>query len=353
MVDDLDLLAFKFSLQNALEHEGQAQPGAVMGRIMAADPDRRGDIKKVKNAVAKAVAKANVMAVDDQRAELEAIAPELLEKKREVVEKVLPDLKDAENDVVMRLAPNPSGPLHIGHTRMAILNDEYVKRYRGKLIVRMEDTNPPTIMPDAYDMILEDLDWLGVEYHEVINQSERFDVYYDHAKKLLENGSAYICQCPVDDWRAKKEAGEPCPHRDQTPEVHMDLWERMLAGEFEPGEISLMVKTDLRHPNPAVRDFVGLRLVDEPHPLTGDDFRVYPLYNYSVAIDDHLMGMTHVLRGKDHLNNTLRQEHVYDHMGWPKPQFLHYGPDGTTSAWARSRPWPGGAFSRTQYDSTG
>lgn len=253
--------------------------------------------------------------------------PEFYSTLGEKQEKIheLPELEGAENGVVMRLAPNPSGPLHIGHTRMAILNDEYVKRYGGKLIVRMEDTNPPTILPDAYDMILKDLDWLGVEYHEVINQSSRFPIYYEHAKKLLEDGHAYMCGCEADDWRAAKEQGNACPHRDTEPSANLELWERMLAGDFKTGEMSMIVKTDLNHPNPAVRDFVALRLVEEPHPLTGDEFRVYPLYNYSVAIDDHLMGMTHVLRGKDHLNNTLRQEYVYEHLGWKKPLFHHYG----------------------------
>jgi glutamyl-tRNA synthetase len=99
----------------------------------------------------------------------------------------------------------------------------------------------------------------------------------------------------------------------------------MLGGKYEEQKASYIVKTDLNHPNPAVRDFVGFRIVKTPHPKTGDKYLVYPLYNFSVAIDDHLMGMTHVLRGKDHLNNTYRQEYVFDHFGWEKPTYVHYG----------------------------
>jgi glutamyl-tRNA synthetase len=325
MAEDLETLARKYALQNALEYDGKANPGAVIGKVMAADHALRSKSTEVGEVVNAVVTEINSLSIESQRAELEKLAPELLVKKKQEKIHELPDLEGVENGVIMRFAPGPSGPLHIGHTRAAILNDEYVKRYGGKYISRLEDTNPPTVLPEAYDLIPKDLDWLGVEYHEVVNQSSRFKIYYDYAEKLLRGGFAYICTCPPDDWRALKEDKKPCPHRNLGPDANLDRWEKMLIGEYKPGEISLVVKTDLEHPNPAVRDFVALRLVDEPHPMTGNDYRVYPLYNYSVAIDDHLMGMTHVLRGKDHLNNTLRQEYIYEHMGWKKPVFIHYG----------------------------
>ncbi len=324
-IEKLKTEARKYGLANAVQHGGKANPGPIIGMIVGKNPELKSRAKEVGQIVGKVLADINSLSLDEQVKALEELAPELLvkEKREKIME--LDALEDAGNGVVMRLAPNPSGPLHIGHTRMAILNDEYVKRYGGKLIVRLEDTNPDTIMEDAYDMILEDLDYLGVEYHEVVNQSDRFDIYYEHARILLEKGAAYMCQCDVDEWRGLKEQKLACPHRNSDPEDNLGLFERMLGGEFQPGDISLVVKTDISHPNPAVRDFVALRLLDDYHPLIGNDFIVYPLYNYSVAIDDHLMGMTHVLRGKDHLNNTIRQEYVYDHMGWNKPRFYHYG----------------------------
>jgi glutamyl-tRNA synthetase len=142
---------------------------------------------------------------------------------------------------------------------------------------------------------------------------------------LLKKGYAYICTCPAETFRELKANSQPCPDRDKPIDVHLEHWRGMLDREYKPGEASLIVKTDLDHPNPAVRDFVAFRLVEQPHPVTQDKYYVYPTYNFSVAIDDHLMSMTHILRGKDHLNNTYRQKYIYKYLNWLEPEFLHYG----------------------------
>jgi glutamyl-tRNA synthetase len=320
----LEELARKYALQNALLHDGKADSGAVIGKVIASDPALKSQVKDIIPTIRSICEEVNGLSMKEQRKLLEDLAPELLEKK-EAKKTELADLPDVTDKVVVRFAPGPSGPLHIGHTRAAVLNDEYVNRYGGKYIIRLEDTNPKKIDPDAYDSIIEDLKWLGISDFEVAIQSDRFDIYYEHAKKLLEMGKAYICTCDVEDWRSAKLKNKACPHRELDAPSQLEQWEKMLAGGFEAGEASYVVKTDINHPNPAVRDFVGLRIVKDPHPRTGDRYLVYPLYNFSVAIDDHLMGMTHVLRGKDHLNNTYRQEYVFDHFNWKKPTYVHYG----------------------------
>jgi glutamyl-tRNA synthetase len=102
----------------------------------------------------------------------------------------------------------------------------------------------------------------------------------------------------------------------------------MLAGKYGEGEAVVRVKTDLGHPNPAVRDWPALRIIDSekyPHPRVGSRYRVWPLYNWSTGIDDHLMGITHIIRGKEHLTNQARQEYMYRHFGWKYPETIHYG----------------------------
>ncbi|MEM3059565.1 MAG: glutamate--tRNA ligase [Methanomassiliicoccales archaeon] len=318
----------KYALQNAVFFNGKADVKAVIGKVLAEQPELKKNAKEIAAIVTTEIQKINELSLEEQRRELESIDPTLLEKKvRGEREHLLPDLPGAkEGKVVMRFAPGPSGPLHIGHTRVAILNDEYVKRYNGTFINRIEDTNPEKIDPEAYDMIREDLDWLGVRVHQTVIQSSRMELYYDIARQLIDMGKAYVCTCPVESWRKLKENGKPCPHRELPKEIQHEEFDRMLSGFYPEEKAILVVKTDLDHPNPAIRDFVGLRIVDSvPHPLTGTRYRVYPMMNFSVAIDDHFLGMTHVFRGKDHLNNTQRQEYIFRYFGWKLPWYHHYG----------------------------
>ena len=324
--DRTEALIRKYALQNAVFFKGTANPKAVVGKVLGENPEYRSRSGELTPLIESIVSDVNKMSLEDQTKALGEIDPSLLTKEKKERVYLLPELKNAvDGKVVMRIAPGPSGPLHIGHTRVSILNDEYVKRYNGKLIARYEDTNPEKIDPEAYHMIPEDLDWLGVKIHESIIQSDRFEIYYDKTKKLVEKGHAYVCTCKGDDWREMKEEKKGCPCRDLSPDVQLERYDRLLNGEYGEGEAVAVVKTELDHPNPAIRDFVALRVVDQPHPRTGDKYHAYPMMNLSVAIDDHLLGVTHVIRGKDHLNNTLRQEYIFDYFGWKKPEYYHYG----------------------------
>ena len=324
--DHTEAIIKKYALQNAVFFKGTANPKAVVGKILGENPEYRNRVGEITPLIETIVSDVNKMSPDEQVKALEGIDPSLLSKEKKERVYLLPELKNAvEGKVVMRIAPGPSGPLHIGHTRVSILNDEYVKRYGGRLIARYEDTNPEKIDADAYDMIPEDLDWLGVKVHESMTQSDRFGIYYDHTRKLMEMGEAYVCTCDGDDWRKMKEEQKECPCRSLPVNIQLERYDKLLGGEYGEGEAVAVVKTDIAHPNPAVRDFVALRVVDHPHPRTGDKYRAYPMMNLSVAIDDHLMGITHVVRGKDHLNNTMRQEYIFGYFGWKKPEYYHYG----------------------------
>lgn len=300
--------------------------GAVMSRVLGQFSELRSRAKEVAARVQAVLDEVNALSPDAQRDELEASAPELLEGKTVQKGGGLPDLEGAvDGKVVMRMAPGPSGPLHIGHARAAVLNDEYVRRYRGKLILRLEDTDPARVDPDAYAMISEDMEWLGCTVHETVIQSDRFERYYEIARRLLEMGKAYVCTHPPEEWRTLKEKGSPCSHRGQDPAKSLEAFEAMLAGAYKAQEAAVVAVTQIDHPNPAIRDFPILRIEDTPHPRTGTRFRVYPLMNFSVSVDDHDLGLTHVLRGKDHLNNTHRQDYLFRYLGWKMPVYIHYG----------------------------
>ena len=325
MSDPIQDTIRKYALQNAVFFKGTANPKAVVGKVLGECPDLRSRSAEIIPLIESIVGDVNKMGLDAQTKELRSSDPDMMVKEKKERTYELPALENAEKGVIMRIAPGPSGPLHIGHSRVSVLNDEYVKRYNGKLINRFEDTNPEKIAPEAYDMIPEDLEWLGVKVHETMVQSDRFKIYYDITKQLIEKGHAYVCTCDADRWRELKEGMKACPCRDLPAEEQMERYDKMHSNGYGEGEAIAVVKTDVRHPNPAVRDFVALRIVDHPHPRVGTKYSIYPMMNLSVAIDDHLSGMTHVIRGKDHLNNTFRQEYIYNYFNWKKPKFYHYG----------------------------
>ena len=321
-MNDLEEIVYKHALLNAAKHKGSANPGAVMGSIMANEPELRSRAKEIGPLAGKIVAQVNNLSAEEQASEMEKYDVEVKEKKK-VKEVGLQELPGTHENIVLRFAPNPSGPLHIGHSRAAVPNAEYVKRHKGKLILRIEDTDPKRVYEDAYEMIPQDLKWLGINPDEIVYQSDRFEIYYDYARQLIEKGAAYMCTCDGATFKELKDNCQACPCRDNSVEENLELWDKF--DTMEVGEAVLRVKTDINHKNPAIRDWVAMRLVDETHPRLENKYRIYPMMNFSVAVDDHLMGMTHVLRGKDHLANSEKQKYLYDHMGWDMPEFIHYG----------------------------
>ena len=322
-MNDLEEIIYKHALLNAAKHKGSANPGAVMGSIMSNEPELRSKAKEIGPMSGKIVAKVNALSPEEQAAEMEKLGVEVQDKKPKAKEVGLQELPGTHDNIVLRFAPNPSGPLHIGHSRAAVPNAEYVKRHNGKLILRIEDTDPKRVYEPAYEMIPEDLEWLGIKADEVIYQSDRFETYYDYARQLIEKGAAYMCTCDGATFKELKDNCKACPCRDNSVEENLELWDKF--DTMEAGEAVLRVKTDINHKNPAIRDWVAMRLVDEEHPRLGTKYRIYPMMNFSVAVDDHLMGLTHVLRGKDHLANTEKQKYLYDAMEWDVPEYIHYG----------------------------
>ena len=228
-------------------------------------------------------------------------------------DKSLPPLPNADeyDQIVTRFAPNPDFVLHLGSVRAIILSHDYARLYKGKFIIRFEDTDPRLKKSalEYYDAIREDLRWLLCPWDEEYVQSDRLPTYYDYAAKLLEQGDIYICTCERKSFTLRINAGQACPCRPKNPSENLRDWQKMLDGGFSEGEAVVRVKTELTHPNPAVRDWPALRVIDTakyPHPRVGSKYRVWPLYNWSAGIDDHLMGVTHVFRGKEHLSNSVR-----------------------------------------------
>ena len=328
-MEEIRELIEKYALQNAVKYNAAPKAGAVMGKLMGEHPALRSRAKEVSPLVAEVLAVVEKTGPEEWQKRLEAIAPELLAELSEKKEpdKGLPALEGAEGGVVMRFAPNPNGPPTLGSARGIIVNSEYVKKYGGKFIIRFDDTDPvkKRPMPEAYGWYLEDCAWLGARPDLVITASERVEQYYPIAEELIRRGGAYVCGCPQAAFKEHKDKGIECQHRSQSVEENLELWKGMLDGTVAEGEAVLRVKTDMHHKDPAIRDWPAFRIVTAPHPLVGDKYRVWPLLDFESAVEDHLLGTTHIIRGKDLTDSGSRQRYLYQHLGWQYPRVIHWG----------------------------
>lgn len=233
--------------------------------------------------------------------------------------------------VVTRFAPSPTGYLHIGGGRTALFNWLYARGRGGKFLLRIEDTDRERSTPEATAAILRGLTWLGLDWDgDVVSQFERRDRHAEVAREMLARGTAYKCfstQEEIAAFRAAEEAAGRypvflSPWRDADPSTHPDAPYAIRMKAPRSGET-------------IIEDQVQGRVVIRNETL--DDMIVLrsdgtPVYMLAVVVDDHDMGVTHVIRGDDHLNNAARQQMVYDAMGWQVPIWAHipliHGPDG-------------------------
>ncbi len=293
---------------------------------MKDNPDLKKDVPNTLKEIQAAIKDVEKLSLEDIKTELEKIAPELLQRKEEaVVEGLKPLVNAQKGKLVVRIAPSPSGPLHIGHAYGVLINDEYARMYDGKILLRIEDTNPENIYSKAYQLIERDAQWLtGNHITRVDIQSDRLGIYYDYAEKLVQAGKAYVCTCNADAWREEKNKGNSCVCRDLPITEQQQRYAKMFSGYAE-GEAVLRLKTDIKHPNPAMRDFGIMRIVEHLHPRKGKEERVWPLMLFSVAVDDHELGVTHVLNGKDHTDNAKKEALIMECLGWKAPEYQHWG----------------------------
>ncbi|MFH1276225.1 MAG: glutamate--tRNA ligase [Candidatus Woesearchaeota archaeon] len=322
----MEKIILKYALKNALDF-GSVNSKVVLGQVLKDNPEFKKDVPNVLKKIEQVIKQVEKLSEEDIKSKLESDFPELLkEKKEKIVEGPLKPLPNAiKGKVVTRIAPSPSGALHIGHAYGAALNYEYAKMYNGKLILRIEDTNPENIYPQAYELIENDIRWLCEDkLDQVIIQSSRLGIYYDYAEKLVQMGKAYVCSCDSETWKELKVKSKACPCRDLNSKEQAIRYAKMF-NEYAEGEVVLRLKTDIKDKNPAMRDFSIMRINEHVHPKTGKENRVWPLMVFSVAIDDHESGVTHVMNGKDHTDNAKKEAVIMHYLGWKEPQYLHWG----------------------------
>jgi len=221
--------------------------------------------------------------------------------------------KDNENgrfqgQVHTRFPPEPNGYLHIGHVKSILLNYGIAQAYGGKFNLRFDDTNPLKEEQEFIDGIMEDIKWLGVDWEDrLFYASDYFPQLYDWAIKLIKDGKAYVDDLTADEIREYRgtltQPGKSSPYRDRPIEESLDLFTRMKAGEFPDGTKVLRAKIDMTSPNINFRDPVLYRILHAEHPRTGNEWCIYPMYDYTHGQSDSIEGITHsicTLEFEDH-----------------------------------------------------
>src|SRR5512133_2103433 len=234
--------------------------------------------------------------------------------------------------VVVRFAPSPTGFLHIGGARTALFNWLFARHHGGKFLLRIEDTDRVRSTPEAVSAIIDGLSWLGLSWDgEVVHQFVRAPRHAVIARQLLAAGRAYNCYCTPAELEAMRERA-----RAERRSVRYDgTWRDRDPSEAPPGIAPAIRLKAPQQGSTTIHDHVQGEVTVANTKL--DDLIILradgtPAYNLSVVVDDHDMGITHVIRGDDHLNNAFRQKQIYDALGWAVPEFAHvpliHGPDG-------------------------
>jgi len=303
-------------LKNAVEHEGKAVVGSVISGLFQEGLKKK-DIKKIIPEVNGVLKEINKLSLDEQKKEFEGLK-KLIGHRPE--RKGLPDLPGVKKGkVIMRMSPSPSGPLHIGHILTIGPNFLYVQKYGGKFFIRIEDTNPENIYKPAYKMIEQESKWLCGGKVKMIIQSKRMDLYYKCAEKLINKNSAYVCECDKEVFKKLLLEKKACGCRSLSVKENLARWKKMLDKKgYKQGRAVLRFKSNMKDNNPAMRDFPLARINKTKHPLQGSKYRVWPLMNLAVPVDDIEQGMTHIIRGKDHRDNAKRQKMIYKILGKEK-----------------------------------
>jgi len=315
-------LAYKYAVKNAFEHEFKADLKAVIGKLIALDKDFSKNLSKEIKEVNEIVEKVNSMKREGIEREYKKFEGSYELKPQEQREG-LKELDWAqEGKIVTRFAPNPNAPFHIGNARAAYMSYAYAKKYKGKFILRFDDTDPKVKKPieNAEQIFLEDMEWLGMKPDEIYFASDRLEIYFRYMRKLILMGKAYVCTCQKEEWKKCIDEKKGCKCRELPEETQLERYDKMQKHEFKEGEAVLRLKTDLNSDDPSIRDWWMAKIVDEPeHPKIKVPVHVWPSYNFASAIDDHELNVTYIIRGQEHAQNAVKQKFLYDYLGWVYP----------------------------------
>lgn len=260
------------------------------------------------------VADKTTKAINELRKQAKASKGEKKESHKASFDIDLPNAKVGE--VVTRFPPEPSGYLHIGHAKAAVLNEYFAKEYKGKLIVRFDDTNPSKEKMEFEESIIEDLALMGIKPNVVTYSSDYFDQMYDLAVKMIKDGKAYCDDTPSEKMREERMVGDASARRERSVEENLHVFTELMKNGTDEGlKNCLRAKIDYKALNKALRDPVIYRCNLTPHHRTGSKWKMYPTYDFCSPIVDALEGVTHALRTNEYRDRNPQYEWMQTTLG--------------------------------------
>ncbi|ELW72561.1 Bifunctional aminoacyl-tRNA synthetase [Tupaia chinensis] len=245
------------------------------------------------------------------------------EKKQDIGKFV--ELPGAEmGKVTVRFPPEASGYLHIGHAKAALLNQHYQVNFKGKLIMRFDDTNPEKEKEDFEKVILEDVAMLHIKPDQFTYTSDHFETIMKYAEKLIQEGKAYVDDTPAEQMKAEREQRMESKHRKNSVEKNLQMWEEMKKGSQFGQSCCLRAKIDMSSNNGCMRDPTLYRCKIQPHPRTGSKYNVYPTYDFACPIVDSIEGVTHALRTTEYHDRDEQFYWIIEALGIRKPYIWEY-----------------------------
>ncbi|XP_053164883.1 bifunctional glutamate/proline--tRNA ligase isoform X4 [Hemicordylus capensis] len=226
--------------------------------------------------------------------------------------------------VIVRFPPEASGYLHIGHAKAALLNQHYQVNFKGKLIMRFDDTNPEKEKEDFEKVILEDVAMLHIKPDQFTYTSDHFETIMKYAEKLIQDGKAYVDDTPAEQMKMEREQRIESKHRNNSVAKNLQMWEEMKKGTEYGQTCCLRAKIDMSSNNGCMRDPTLYRCKNQPHPRTGNKYNIYPTYDFACPIVDSIEGVTHALRTTEYHDRDEQFYWIIEALEIRKPYIWEY-----------------------------
>jgi glutamyl-tRNA synthetase len=335
----------KYALENAIKFNGKANPGAIIGKLIQEDPKVKQNMKEISQKVNEIIKEVNKISLEKQKEEFLKLNPDYEEKQKEEKKqrqkqrKELPELRNAvEGKVITRISPEPSKYNHLGHAVSFLLNYMYTIKYKGKCMLRFEDTNPEKSTQEYVDSMKQDvLEYLNIKTDKTVFVSDHIDKYYEFAEKLIKEDNVYTCSCESKNISKNRRDMNDCPCRGKSSKDTSKDWEDMKKGKFKEGEITLRLKISMQHKNAVMRDPVIFRLAYQEHYKQKSKYKVWPMYDFENAIEEGLMKITHVLRSNEFQSRIELQDYIRNLFNLPNPEVKQYARFNVTGAVTKGR----------------